>query len=150
MKWVKFKHQFNDTKISKWSEDQQKTIFKIYERESQETFEQELDNYDSKFHKWGYEVVLSKSDVSDDKKKLLESYELYAGGWLDFWDTVVRQDSTNHALYFRKRDCGDKIFFTAYISNLNSPVKTVNKYISIVNPPASTDPPPPPPNKPPY
>ena len=46
MKWVKFKHQFNDTKISKWSEDQQKTIFKIYERESQETFEQELDNYD--------------------------------------------------------------------------------------------------------
>jgi hypothetical protein len=97
-----------------------------------------------KFHRWGYEVELPHSYDPDHTP--LHEYEIYAGGWIDFWDTVVRQDSTDHALYFKLRNCDGKSYMDAYIRQLKS-VVNLNVYVIVANPPTSTDPPPPPPGK---
>jgi hypothetical protein len=154
MKWVKFKAAIEKSKFMPpdgFFEIPKKRDGAAYDDAA---FEKDLDEYAkhnrvSEYHTWGYVVVIASTD-SNEVAELLAPYELYAGGWLDFWDTVVRQDSTNHALYFRKSICDGKTTVTAYIKNLNAPIKITNKYVSIVNPPASTDPPPPPSNKPPY
>jgi hypothetical protein len=97
-----------------------------------------------KFHKWGYEVELPP--LFDPKLTPLHNYEIYAGGWIDFWDTEVRQNSTDHALVFKIRNCDGKRYMDAYIKQLKKFDKS-NVYLNVANPPRSTDPPPPPPGR---
>jgi hypothetical protein len=98
-----------------------------------------------KFHRWGYEVELPAS--YELNHSALHEYETYAGGWIDFWDTQVRQESTDHALIFKLRICDGKRYMDAYILNIKK-VDKLNVYVNVANPPTSTDPPPPPPGRP--
>jgi hypothetical protein len=152
MKWVRFKKDLEHSYLKNLSDERKASLFKIYEIDKKLFEEKYLDEYGTyketrRFHKWGYEVEVSKNHNPDQTE--LNTYELYAGGWIDFWDTEVRQDGTDHALYFQFRDCGEKKYMTAYILQLK-PNVALNVYVNIANPPTSTDPPPPKSGKPPY
>jgi hypothetical protein len=88
---------------------------------------------------------------------ILNPYELYYGGWIDFWDTEVRQDSTDHAVYLQLREhvnyeqdkdeynetSHHKARYTLvpYILQTKLHVNW-NVYVNVASPPTSTDPPP--------
>ena len=163
MKWVKSGEQIKNYLKTMYPKDTEEMIEKrMNEKKIKNLFYNpkfdgglDLDEYATykdtdKFHRWGYELELPSNDFTehspDTKDIALQNFEIYAGGWIDFWDTEVRQDSTNHALCFKLRICGEKKYMDAYIRQLN-PIEKIklNVYVNIANPPTSTDPPPPPP-----
>jgi hypothetical protein len=94
------------------------------------------------FHRWDYEIELPstyKERISADSK--YHYFELYAGGWIEFWDKEIRHGGTDHALYFKLISRGPGRYATAYILQTRVHVGW-NFYLSIASPPTSTDPPP--------
>jgi len=186
MKWVKFKHEFDEGQpLHRFLEQdniKELTIdpeapennvgkhpiifksankngiinrcFRIYNL-SQAEFEDDLlkdgATYKDRivFHRWGYVIEIPESYDPDKLKSLkspnyslLQPYELFFGGWIDFWDTEVRQDGTDHAVYFRLIEhAKGRYTVITYITQTKSPVH-LNVYVNVANPPTSTDPPP--------
>jgi hypothetical protein len=98
------------------------------------------------FHRWGCVIEIPPSYdpkmLKTSAYSLLQPYELFIGGWIDFWDTEVRQDGTDHAVYFKLHEIGeDRYTVITYILQTKSPVH-LNVYVNVANPPTSTDPPP--------
>lgn len=183
MKWVKFKHEFDegqplhrfleqdnikeltlDTEAPENNGEKNQIIFKstikngiinrcfrIYNLSESEFIENYLkDNATYRdpivFHRWGCAIELPGSydpkKLKDSNYKLLHPYELYFGGWIDFWDTEVRQDGTDHAVYFKMNEhIKDRYTLITYITQTKSNVR-LNVYVNVANPPTSTDPPP--------
>jgi hypothetical protein len=159
MKWVK-----SDAEIKRYIETMPKEIRErmteerlrklFHSSDKNDIYPDEYATYRDakKFHRWGYEVELPSSydpneiPPEDTRHTPLHNFEIYAGGWIDFWDTEVRQNSTDHALIFKRRNCDGKWYMDAYILQLKKFDKS-NVYLNVANPnpPTSTDPPPPPP-----
>jgi hypothetical protein len=102
------------------------------------------------FHLWHFEKCLPPACFDpkyfDPKLVILHPYEIYVGGWVEFFDTEVRHGNTDHALYFEWDHTAKSV--TTYILQ-TIPNVSWNFYINIT-PPTSTDPPPPKSGKPPY
>jgi hypothetical protein len=168
MKWVKSSEQIKNYLKTMYPEDTEEMIEKrMNEKKIKNLFynpkvdgELDLDEYATymdtgKFHRWGYEVELPSSFVPNPSfdpntpysiHVSPHNFEIYASGWIDFWDTEVRQNSTDHALVFKLRNCDGKWYMDAYIRQLK-PFNKSNVYLNVANPPTSTDPPPPPPGR---
>ena len=146
MKWVKSNAEIESYLKSVPPEARDRFRSRFYSSDDYKIILDEYATYrdTDRFHRWGYEVELPPSH--DPKHTSLHDYEIYAGGWIDFWDKEVRQESTDHALVFKIRNCDGKRYMDAYIRQLNSVVK-INVYVNVANPPTSTDPPPPPPGR---
>jgi hypothetical protein len=111
-----------------------------------------LDEYEKDYHavktnpnrEWEY--TKAKSYISQSYPRP-HPYEIYIGGWIQFFDEQVRCGDTDHAVYFDWEITNRAV--TIYILQ-TKPLHgwNVNVNINITNPPTSTDPPPPKPGPP--
>jgi hypothetical protein len=140
--------------------------------ESRDKFEQKvlngeqvsLENKSHLFHKWVCHNDLPEAYFEEkyfdqhclDKFEKTSSqtsysphpYEIFIGGWLEFYDSEVMSGDSDHGVYF-KWDCKCKCV-TVYITQMKPSKRwNVNMNINITNPPGTQDPPPPK-NPPPY
>ena len=64
--------------------------------------------------KWNYLLIHMNPETNIRRLQNIIT-EIYAGGWIEFWDKEVRQDSTDHALYFKLVIAWNKRYMDAYI-----------------------------------
>jgi hypothetical protein len=93
-----------------------------------------------------WEYAKAKTYISESYPRP-HPYEIYIGGWIQFFDEQVRCGDTEHAVYFEWEIANRAV--TIYILQ-TKPLHgwNVNVNINITNPPTSTDPPPPKPGPP--
>jgi hypothetical protein len=171
MKWVKFKVDFTPKgTLSRLSVDHEtpryyslgekieiiENCFNIYDTLDvfkRDYFYREGELNDNRFRKWVTHKCLpeayfqEKYRINPDIEP--HPYEIYIGGWLNFYDSEVQNGNSDHAVYF-DWNYGRKSV-TVYILQLIPPEKrwNINVNVNIVNPPGSQDPKPPT-NPPPY
>lgn len=75
-------------------------------------------------------------------------FEIYCGGWVDFFDEQVRRGDTDHALYFDWH-CKERAVSVYKLQTKPVTSTNISVNVNVTNPPTSSDPPPPPPGKPP-
>jgi hypothetical protein len=107
----------------------------------------DIDNTEGKDENEKANIYFSKK-YGTEKYPRPHPYEIYVGGWVNFFDEEVRGGDSDHAVYFQwhliERAVTVYILQTKIVTGWN-----VNVNVNITNPPASTDPPPPPPHQPP-
>jgi hypothetical protein len=130
------------------------SCFRIYEGNSKDFEAKFLDKeysnrrYSEYYHSWHYLEGLPEEyfDTKYSEKKgfypIPHPYEIYIGGWIQFFDEEVRGGDTDHAVYF-KWDKPKKAV-NVYILQTR-PLKGINVHVNvnITKSPTSTDPPPP-------
>jgi hypothetical protein len=163
MKWVKFDEDFSEYgKLSRLGEKSKLDLYKSWERteikdacfkiyKDLATFEE--NHLFKDYHVWHRQKCLPKAYFQTKYGRGHDTeahpYEIYIGAWLNFYDSVVQNGNSDHAVYFEWDD--KEYYVTVHILQLmpSDKILNINVNVKIANPPASQDPPPPK-NPPPY
>jgi|SoiMethySBSTD1v2_1073268.scaffolds.fasta_scaffold07471_4 hypothetical protein len=148
MKWAKFT---GDSALSRLTTEDINKSFKVFERPRGLSNDDEMtlslaaksrgvkNPQQETFGKWA--TYCLEKNMSE---KAQRDYELFCGGWLQYYDMEIRREETDHIMHLEWKDKGKEVTIWISPAAKNGSVPYL-RYLTVSTDPPSPPPPPPPP-----